>query len=220
MLAALTGLGLSTAAGLNAYIPLLVVGVLANLTDAVKLPDGYAWLSNWGVLAVIAVLLVAEMVLDKVPAVDTVNDMIQTVVRPASGGVVFSATSAAAELDHSTWMAENPWAGWVLGIVLALAVHALKAAARPVINAGTAGVGAPVVSTVEDAGSLGMSLAAVFAPVLALVGVLLFGLFAWWGIRKARRVRARRRAARASSAGLASPGPASSPGVTGSPPRG
>ena len=38
MLAALTGLGLSTAAGLNAYIPLLVVGILANLTDRVRLP--------------------------------------------------------------------------------------------------------------------------------------------------------------------------------------
>ncbi|MBE1592908.1 DUF4126 domain-containing protein [Nonomuraea angiospora] len=196
MLAALTGLGLSTAAGLNAYIPLLVVGVLANLTDAVKLPDGYSWLSNWGVLAVIAVLLMAEFVLDKVPAVDSVNDTIQTVVRPASGGVVFSATQAAAEFDHSTWMAEHPWAGWLLGIVMALAVHAVKAAARPVINAGTAGVGAPVVSTAEDAGSLGMSLVAVFAPALVIVALLVMAVLAWWLIRKVRRIRARRRAAR------------------------
>ncbi|MEU5865844.1 MULTISPECIES: DUF4126 domain-containing protein [unclassified Nonomuraea] len=193
MFAALTGLGLSTAAGLNAYIPLLVVGVLANLTDRVKLPDGYAWLSNWGVLAIIAVLLVAEMVLDKVPAVDTVNDAVQTVVRPAAGGVVFSATNAAAELDHSTWMAENPWAGWLLGIVMALAVHTLKATARPVINAGTAGVGAPVVSTAEDAGSLGMSLIAVFLPLLVVVVLLLLALLAWWTFRRVRRLRARRR---------------------------
>ncbi|MFI7124355.1 DUF4126 domain-containing protein [Nonomuraea sp. NPDC050153] len=196
MLAALTGLGLSTAAGLNAYIPLLVVGVLANFTDAVKLPDGYSWLSNWGVLAVIAVLLVAEFVLDKVPAVDSVNDAIQTVVRPASGGVVFSATQAASELDHSTWMTEHPWAGWLLGIVMALAVHAVKATARPVINAGTAGVGAPVVSTAEDAGSLGMSLVAVFAPVLVIVALLAMAVLAWWLIRRVRRMRARRRAAR------------------------
>ncbi|MEU6778815.1 DUF4126 domain-containing protein [Nonomuraea angiospora] len=196
MFAALTGLGLSTAAGLNAYIPLLVVGVLANFTDAVKLPDGYSWLSNWGVLAVIAVLLLAEFVLDKVPAVDSVNDTIQTVVRPASGGVVFSATQAAAEVDHSTWMAEHPWAGWLLGIVMALAVHAVKATARPVINAGTAGVGAPVVSTAEDAGSLGMSLVAVFAPVLVIVALLAMAVLAWWLIRKVRRMRARRRAAR------------------------
>ncbi|MEU8249176.1 DUF4126 domain-containing protein [Nonomuraea sp. NPDC048916] len=194
MFAALTGLGLSTAAGLNAYIPLLVVGVLANFTDAVKLPDGYDWLSNWGVICVIAVLLVAEMVLDKVPAVDTVNDMIQTVVRPASGGVVFSATNAAAELDHSTWMAERPWAGWLLGILVALAVHALKATARPVLNVGTAGAGAPVASTVEDAGSLGMSLIAVFLPILVIVALALMALPAWWALRKVRRVRARRRA--------------------------
>ncbi|MFG1701979.1 DUF4126 domain-containing protein [Nonomuraea sp. M3C6] len=196
MLAALTGLGLSTAAGLNAYIPLLVVGVLANLTDSVKLPDGYSWLSNWGVLAVIAVLLAAEFVLDKVPAVDSVNDAIQTVVRPAAGGVVFSATNAAAELDRSTWMTEHPWAGWLLGIVVALAVHTIKATARPMINAGTAGVGAPVVSTAEDAGSLGMSLIAVFAPVLVIVVLLLLALFAWWSIRRVRRFRARRKAAR------------------------
>ncbi|MEV0619871.1 DUF4126 domain-containing protein [Nonomuraea sp. NPDC050404] len=196
MLASLTGLGLSTAAGLNAYIPLLVVGVLANLTDAVKLPDGYSWLSNWGVLAVLAVLLVAEMVLDKVPAVDSVNDAIQTVIRPASGGVVFSATSAAAEFENSTWMTEHPWAGWLLGIVVALAVHAVKAVSRPVINAGTAGVGAPVVSTAEDAGSLGMSLIAIFLPVLVIVALLLLVVLAWWLLRRVRRFRARRRAAR------------------------
>ncbi|MEU4549343.1 DUF4126 domain-containing protein [Nonomuraea dietziae] len=186
MLAALTGLGLSTAAGLNAYIPLLVVGVLANLSDAVKLPDGYGWLSNWGVLAIIAVLLLAEFVLDKVPVVDSVNDAIQTAVRPASGGVVFSATAAAAEIDSSTWMTENPWAGWLIGIVTALAVHVLKSTARPVVNATTGGLGAPVVSTVEDAGSLGVSLVAIFLPVLVLVLLAALAVFAWWAIRRVR----------------------------------
>ncbi|MEU6743311.1 DUF4126 domain-containing protein [Streptosporangium sandarakinum] len=193
MLAALTGLGLSTAAGLNAYIPLLVVGVLANLTDEVRLPNEFAWLSNGWVLAIIGVLLLAEIVLDKVPAVDSVNDMIQTVVRPASGGVVFSATEAAARLDGSAWMSHNPWLSWVLGIAIALAVHVMKSTARPVVNVSTAGVGAPVVSTLEDAGSLGMSLVAVFLPVLVIVGVAILALFGWWAIRKVRRRRALRR---------------------------
>ncbi|MEU8363949.1 DUF4126 domain-containing protein [Nonomuraea sp. NPDC048882] len=196
MLAALTGMGLSTAAGLNAYIPLLVVGVLANFTDAVKLPEAYSWLSNWGVLAVIAVLLVAEMVLDKVPAVDSVNDAIQTVIRPASGGVVFSATSAAAEFESSTWMTEHPWAGWVLGIGLALVVHVIKTVARPVVNVSTAGTGAPVVSTAEDAGALGMSLIAIFLPVLVILALLLLAVLAWWVLRRVRRRRARKRAAK------------------------
>ncbi|MFD1937664.1 DUF4126 domain-containing protein [Nonomuraea mangrovi] len=186
MLAALTGLGLSTAAGLNAYIPLLVVGVLANFSDAVKLPDGYAWLSNWWVLAIIAVLLLAEFVLDKVPVVDSVNDAIQTAIRPASGGVVFSATAAAAEFDRSTWMAEHPWAGWLIGIVTALFVHVLKSTARPVVNATTGGLGAPVASTVEDAGSLGVSLIAIFLPVLVLILLAGMAVFGWWLVRKVR----------------------------------
>lgn len=194
MLAALTGLGLSTAAGLNAYIPLLVVGVLANVTDAVRLPPEYAWMSSGWALAVIAVLLLAELVLDKVPVIDHVNDVIQTAVRPAAGGMVFTATQAAAELDDSAWMAERPWLSWILGIVTALAVHALKTAARPVVNATTAGVGAPIVSTAEDAGSLGLSLIAVFLPILVILALVFFAVFAWWAIRKIRRLRAARRA--------------------------
>ncbi|MGW4641208.1 DUF4126 domain-containing protein [Sphaerisporangium sp. NPDC004334] len=196
MLAALTGLGLSTAAGLNAYIPLLVVGLLANFTNAVRLPHDYAWLTNGWVLAIIGVLLVAEMVLDKVPVVDHVNDMIQTAVRPAAGGVAFSATQAASQLDHSTWMAHNPWVSWVLGIGVALAVHVMKATARPVVNVSTAGVGAPVVSTMEDAGALGMSLVAVFFPVLVVVGLVVLAVPAWWAFRLLRRRRARKMAPR------------------------
>ncbi|MDF5755935.1 DUF4126 domain-containing protein [Spongiactinospora sp. TRM90649] len=187
MLATLTGLGLSTAAGLNAYIPLLAVGLAARLTDAVRLPAGYEWLADGRVLAVLAVLLLAELVLDKVPVVDHVNDMIQTAVRPAAGGVVFAATSAAAEVDGSAWMAANPWAGWLLGIALALVVHLMKATARPVVNATTAGVGAPVISTVEDAGSVGISLVAIFLPVLVLLVLAALGVFAWLVFRTVRR---------------------------------
>ncbi|GAA4556260.1 DUF4126 domain-containing protein [Planotetraspora kaengkrachanensis] len=194
MFAALTGLGLSTAAGLNAYIPLMVVGLLANFTDAVRLPQGYEWLSNGWVLTIIGVLLVAEFVLDKVPVVDHVNDIVQTAVRPASGGVVFSATAAAAELDNSTWMAEHPAVGWILGIVVALAVHLVKSSARPVVNATTAGFGAPVVSTVEDASSLGMSLIAIFLPLLVVVAVALLALGGWLLLRRVRRYRESRRA--------------------------
>ncbi|MCT9930550.1 DUF4126 domain-containing protein [Planotetraspora sp. A-T 1434] len=194
MFAALTGLGLSTAAGLNAYIPLMVVGLLANFTDAVRLPHGYEWLSNGWVLAIVGVLLVAEFVLDKVPVVDHVNDIIQTAVRPAAGGVVFSATAAAAQLDNSTWMAEHPAVGWILGIVSALVVHLLKAGARPVVNATTAGMGAPVVSTIEDAGSLSLSLVAIFLPLLVVVAVALLAYILWRLTRRARRFRAGRRA--------------------------
>src|SRR5690606_40724991 len=89
MLEVLTGAGLAAAAGLNAYIPLLVMGLAARF-DWIGLPTGWTWLSNEWVLVIMGLLLVVEVVADKVPAVDSVNDWIQTVVRPAAGGIVFA----------------------------------------------------------------------------------------------------------------------------------
>ena len=56
MLASLTGLGLSAAAGLNAYIPLLLVGVLARFTDVLTLPEPYRWIQSGWALAIVSVL--------------------------------------------------------------------------------------------------------------------------------------------------------------------
>ena len=95
MLEVLTGAGLATASGLNAFIPLLTMGVLARFTDLVTLPAGWAWLENEWVLVIFAVLLVVDLVADKIPAIDSINDFIQTVVRPTSGGIVFGAGTAA-----------------------------------------------------------------------------------------------------------------------------
>lgn len=85
----LTGFGLATAAGLNAYIPLLALGLLSRFTHLVSLPAGWSWLENGWVMAIVAVLLIVEVVADKIPALDSINDTIQTFVRPTAGGIVF-----------------------------------------------------------------------------------------------------------------------------------
>jgi hypothetical protein len=203
MIAAVTGLGLSASAGLNAYIPILVVGLLARFTDAVALPHQFAWMSGGPGIAVIAVLLAAEVVLDKVAIVDHVNDMIQTAVRPAAGGAVFAATTAAGQVDSSAFMRDNPWIGWALGIVVALAVHMAKTGVRPLINAGTLGIGTPFVSAAEDTVSLSLSLLAVLLPVVALILLI---ICAWALVRLIRAVRVRRRRKR--DAALSPPAPA------------
>jgi hypothetical protein len=192
MLATLTGLGLSAAAGLNAYIPLLLVGVVARWTEVVTLPPDFAWIQNGWVLGAVAVLLLAEVVLDKVAVVDHLNDMVQTFVRPAVGGVIFAATAAAQQVDASPWMREHPWVGWLAGVAVAGLVHAGKAGARPVVNATTLGTATPLVSAAEDGVSLAMSLVALFAPLLVLVGLLLIGLAMFLALRRLRRRRRQR----------------------------
>lgn len=192
MIAALTGMGLSAAAGLNAYIPFLIVALVARFTDVITLPATYAWIESWWAIGIGAVLLLSEVVLDKIPAVDSVNDAVQTFIRPAMGGLVFAATAAAADLDSSAWMTAHPWVGIVLGVVVSGLVHTGKVAARPVVNMGTAGFGAPVVSTAEDGASLGLSLAALFAPLLCLVALILLAWVLVAGSLKVRRLRRRR----------------------------
>jgi hypothetical protein len=174
----LTGIGLAAAAGLNAYIPLLIAGLLARF-DVFTLDAPYDLLTSNVALIVLAVLLTVEVLADKIPVVDSVNDVVQTVMRPASGGLLF----AAAVSGDAQWVQVL---ALVAGLVTAGAMHGAKATARPVINASTGGVGGPVASVVEDVASVGLTLAAIFIPVLVLV-FLAFVVWVVWRVVRRRR---------------------------------
>jgi hypothetical protein len=179
-----TAFGLSTAAGLNAYIPLLVVALLARLTPLITLSEPYDALSNWWVIGTLTVLLIVEILVDKIPAVDTVNDIIHTFIRPAAGAILFAATT--------NTIGVHPVLAAILGVILAGGVHAVKAGGRPVVAATTAGLGDPIVSTIEDIISLVTSVLAIIAPYVVLALILIsVSLFAWWYARRRRRRHAR-----------------------------
>lgn len=170
----LTGTGLAVAAGLNAYIPLLILGLAGRFLDFVDLPANWAWLENPWVLGILAVLLVIEIIADKIPAVDSVNDLIQTIVRPVAGGIAFgtgSASGTAVVTDPAEFFASGSWVPIAIGVVLALGTHLTKMAARPVLNAVTVGAAAPAVSTAEDASSVILSIFALLFPLLVLVAI-------------------------------------------------
>lgn len=191
MIAALTGSGLAAAAGLNAYIPFLLVAVLARASDVVVLPPDYAWVQSDWAIGLGAVLLFTELVLDKIPVVDHLNDAVATFIRPTVGGLIFSATSSAENLDNSEWMQQNPWVGAILGVTVAGLTHTAKAALRPAVNVSTAGTGAPVISTLEDIAAIGLSLAAIFAPLLVIVFLAVLAFLVYrlvrWLVRRRRR---------------------------------
>lgn len=163
--------GLSASAGLNAYIPLLVVSLLAKFTSLIELAEPWNTLESWWVIGVLAVLGTVEMVADKVPVVDDVNDAIQTFIRPVAGAILF-ATSAKTITDV------NPVLSMICGLLVAGSVHAAKSlVARPVIEASTAGVGVPVVSTIEDVLATIISVLSVALPILM---VILVFMLIWW----------------------------------------
>ncbi|MDZ4169253.1 MAG: DUF4126 domain-containing protein [Coriobacteriia bacterium] len=179
----LTAIGLALPAGLNAYIPLLGLA-LAQRFGVLSLAQPWDTLGQWWVIALVSVLLLVEVFADKIPAVDHVNDAIQTVVRPAAGAVVAVAASGQAGENYPIVMV-------ALGVILAGGVHVAKASARPIINATTGGTGAPAASTVEDVVSVVSTALAIFIPILVL-GVM--GFFAWLAWRFTRgRTRGRTR---------------------------
>ncbi|PXX08169.1 DUF4126 domain-containing protein [Mycolicibacterium moriokaense] len=188
----LTGFGLATAAGLNAYIPLLALGLLSRFTDLVTLPHGWAWLENGWVMTIVAALLVVEIVADKIPALDSINDAVQTFVRPTAGGIVFGSGTAAqtsAVTDPGAFAQSGQWIPIAVGVVTALVVSLTKSTVRPAANVATAGMAAPVLSTVEDIASVGLVFLAILVPVLVLVAVVALV----WAVT--RIVRRRRRKA-------------------------
>lgn len=193
----LSGLTLAAPAGINAYIPLLAVAVAQHF-GWMQLRAPFNMLGEWWAIAIIAALLIVEIVADKVPAVDHVNDGIQTFVRPAAGGILAVAASGQAGQTSPVLML-------VAGILVAGGMHSVKAAARPVINATTAGTGAPVVSTVEDVGAAALTVIAIVAPLLALLFILGLVMAVVLAVRSWRR----RRAARA----VSSTNPPGSPDV-------
>lgn len=178
-----TAFGLSGSAGLNAYIPLLLVALAGRfpLSDPlIKLQAPYDLLGSWWAIGILAVLLVIEIVADKIPAVDTVNDTIQTFVRPAAGAILFAGSTSVATDIH-------PLLTLGAGLLVAGGVHATKTAARPVVTVSTAGVGNPIVSTLEDIAALVMSLLAIFIPVLAALLLITLLVVVIYVIRRWRR---------------------------------
>ena len=186
----MTGFGLATAAGLNAYIPMLLMGLLSKFTSLITLPSGWTWLENGWVMAVIAVLLAVEIVADKIPALDTVNDTVQTFVRPTAGGIVFgsgTAAQTAAVSDPAEFARTGQWVPVVIGVVTALVVHLTKTAVRPAANVATAGVAAPVLSTIEDFTSVSLVFIAILIPALVAIVLIALTVAAVWLLRRRRR---------------------------------
>jgi hypothetical protein len=174
-----TAFGLSATAGLNAYIPLLIVALLSRTTSLVTLNEPYDALGSWWVIAILAVLLVVEILVDKVPAADTVNDIIHTFIRPAAGAILFAASTSVIGL--------HPVVAAICGVILAGSVHVAKAGGRPVVTATTAGLGNPIVSTIEDIVAAVLSLVSIVAPYAVLgLAIIAVSLLIWWYRRRHR----------------------------------
>ncbi|RME90276.1 MAG: DUF4126 domain-containing protein [Anaerolineae bacterium] len=163
--------GLSASAGLNAYIPLLVIGVIAHYTDWITLAPPWDTLANPWVLIVLGILVIIEMLADKIPAVNHINDAIQTLIRPVAGAIAFAASAHVITDIH-------PVIALLAGLLIAGSVHVAKSVVvRPAVTATTGGAGNVPVSIAEDVLSTVVSILSIVIPVV--IGILLLLLILW-----------------------------------------
>jgi hypothetical protein len=157
----ISAFGLSSSAGLNAYIPLLVVSLLAKYTDLIKLSSTWDALTTWWVIGTLIFLLIIEIVADKIPAVNHVNDIVQSFIRPTAGAIVFAAS--ASNITHV-----NTVLAIIAGLFISGSVHAAKSLAiRPAVTAATGGAANVPVSVAEDVTSTAVSVLSVIVPIIA-----------------------------------------------------
>lgn len=174
----LAGSGLASSAGLNAYLPLLILALADRFTTIVELDQPYNLLSsNWGIIILLLILPI-ELIPDKIPRVDQYNDLLHSAIRPATGAFAFMAY--ASQNDHLFTVA-----AMFFGLVIAGGVHWIKLTARPKIAEGTGGIGNPFVSILEDGIAIALAIVATFVPYGILI-VLPLGL--WLLIRIYRRM--------------------------------
>jgi hypothetical protein len=164
----LSGFGLASGAGLNAYLPLLILALADRFTDVIELDTPWDILSSFWGLVILLLILPLELIPDKIAGVDRVSDLLHTAIRPGAGAITFMAVSSQVENFQMVL-------AFILGLVIAGAVHWLKASSRPQITETTKGIGNPLVSLLEDALAVVFAILAVFAPY-AIIAVVPLGL--------------------------------------------
>ena len=171
LLGTASAFGLSAAAGLNTSLPLLLVGLAARF-GLLSLSSPYDAIGSDVALIGLAVIAVVELAADKVPGFDSLAQIIQGPVTLAAGAILFAS-------QQSIVQDVSPGLALLIGLLTAGGVHGLRLAVRPLVNLGTMGLGGPVISTMEDAGSVTLVALAILAPILGLIlatAAVIFGV--------------------------------------------
>ena len=176
------GLGLSAAAGLRIFIPLLAASV-ASLTGHLELASGFDWIGTTPALVGFAVAAAVEIAAYLIPFLDNVLDALAAPAAAVAGTV----------LTASSIVEMSPWLRWSLAIIagggIAGTIHVFTGATRLTSTATTGGLANPAVSTAEAGGALGVSVLAIATPIL---GVLLALVLVYVAGRTLSRRRLRR----------------------------
>lgn len=168
---------LAAAAGLNAFLPILGLALADRFTSKVDLPQPYSIISSSLGIAILLGLVTVDLIADKIPRIDHLNDLINSPIRPAAGMfLMMAAVSGRNEIHEVVAM--------FIGLLLAGAIHAYKSMKRTRITLATNGLANPMVSLIEDGIAGVTTLLAIVAPWIGLAVAIPAGIGLSWVYRK------------------------------------
>ncbi|MDP9018614.1 MAG: DUF4126 domain-containing protein [Candidatus Eremiobacteraeota bacterium] len=152
---------LTSTAGIRALLPLAALSIAVH-NGWVHTPEAFAWLGGALTMWILIGVAGLEMLADKIPLVDHAMHVLQAVTKPAAAAVLVGGSVHAQSHEQLVIL-------MVIGALNALGIHGAVAGARAASTAGTAGIGNPVLSTIEDTGTVGTLILAFLSPVAAAV---------------------------------------------------
>lgn len=183
LLSVLVGIGLSAACGFRVFVPLLVMSI-ASLAGHLTLSPGFGWIGTYPALFAFAVATVVEIAGYYIPWVDHLLDIIAGPAAVTAGIIVMA----------SSVVGMSPFLRWSLAIIagggIAATFQAVTGLTRVASSVTTAGLGNPVVSTIEAAGATALSVLALTIPLICVAAIAILLAFAYWpGRALLRRIR-------------------------------
>ena len=171
------GVGLAAAAGLRVFLPLLLLGSAARL-GWLPLTDGFDWLASGVGLGTLSVATALEIGAYYIPWIDHLLDIVAGPSAVVAGIVATAAVTT--ELPPPVrWAAAIIAGGGTAGVI-----QGLTTVARLKSSALTAGLGNPLLATLEWVGALATSLLAIVFPAVAVLFVVSAALCARWVTRR------------------------------------
>ncbi|MCM5662879.1 DUF4126 domain-containing protein [Galbibacter mesophilus] len=173
------GVGLAASAGFRVFLPLFILSLAAHF-NVIDVSGNWEWIGSVAAIITLGVAMLFEIFAYYIPFVDNALDTIAVPLAAIAGTAVMVSTIA--EL--------SPVVTWAMAIIAgggtATLVKGASAGTRLTSSATTAGLGNPVVSTVETGSALFMSVVSVFFPFLAVIFTILILLLIFWFYKKLR----------------------------------
>lgn len=160
------GVGLAASVGFRVFLPLFALS-LASYFGVWELNDNWQWIGSLAALITLGAATIIEIFAYFIPWLDNLLDTMAVPLAAIAGTAVM--VSTVADLD--------PVVTWSLAIIAgggtATAIKGASATSRLASTTTTGGVANPVVATIETGTATVVSVASIFAPIIAAVLVVI-----------------------------------------------